>query len=56
MELNGDDIAVLLESVKYSIQRVSDAQGTPNTVRQENLKKLRDVQEKLRQIGRERSS
>jgi hypothetical protein len=27
MELTGEEIAVLLEGLKYSIQRVSDAQG-----------------------------
>jgi len=35
VQLSGMDVAVLLESLKYSIQRVSDAQGTPDTVRQE---------------------
>ena len=50
MELNGDDTAVLLESLKYSIQRVSEAQGTPYSVRQQNLKHLTDVQEKLRKM------
>jgi hypothetical protein len=54
MELTGAEIQVLLESLKYSIQRVSDAQGTPYSVRQENLERLRAVQEKLRQMGRER--
>lgn len=37
MELTGEEIAVLLESLKYSILRVSEAQGTPYEVRQENL-------------------
>jgi hypothetical protein len=50
MELTDDDIAVLLESLKYSIQRVSEAQGTPYPVRQQNLKRLTDVQEKLRKM------
>jgi len=48
VQLSGMDVAVLLESLKYSIQRVSDAQGTPDTVRQENLQRLTSVQEKLR--------
>ena len=50
MELTGEDIAVLLESLKYSIQRVSDAQGTPYEVRKENLGRLEAVQEKLRKM------
>lgn len=50
MELTDAEIAVLLESLKYSIQRVGDAQGTPYAVRLENLERLRAVQEKLRQI------
>ena len=29
MELTNSEMAVLLESLKYSIQRVTDAQGTP---------------------------
>jgi hypothetical protein len=53
MELTGMDIEVLLESLKYSIQRVSEAQGTPYAVRQENLARLHEVQEKLRQMRRE---
>jgi hypothetical protein len=48
MELTNAEIAVLLESLKYSIQRVTDAQGTPNDVRKENLDRLYAVQEKLR--------
>ncbi len=55
VELTGAEISVLLECLKYSIQRVSDAQGTPYAVRQENLQRLRDVQEKLRRMGAERT-
>jgi hypothetical protein len=50
MELTAADIQVLLESLKYSIQRVSDARDTPYTVRKENLDRLEGVQEKLRKI------
>jgi hypothetical protein len=50
MELTGEDIAVLLESLNYSIQRVSEARGTPYSVRQQNLKRLTDVQDKLRKM------
>jgi hypothetical protein len=50
MELNGEDIGILLECLKYSIQRVSEAQGTPYPVRQENLRRLAAVQDKLRKL------
>jgi hypothetical protein len=50
MELTDAEIGVLLESLKYSIQRVSDAQGAPDAVRKENLQRLRGVQEKLREM------
>lgn len=50
MDLTGGEIAVLLESLNYSIQRVSEAQGTPYAVRQENLQRLTAVQEKLRKM------
>jgi hypothetical protein len=56
MELTGAEIGVLLDCLKYSIQRVSDAPGTPYAVRQENLQRLRDVQEKLRRMGAERTA
>jgi len=50
-ELTGMDIQVLLECLEYSIQRVSEAQGTPYPVRQENLERLHAVQEKLRRMA-----
>jgi len=50
MELTGADIQVLLESLRYSIQRVRDAPGTPYAVRRENLERLEAVQEKLRKL------
>ncbi len=53
MDLTTGEIQVLLQSLKYSIQRVSDAQGTPYAVRQENLQRLHSVQEKLRQMGKQ---
>jgi hypothetical protein len=53
LELTASEIQVLLECLKYSIQRVSDAQGTPYSVRQENLQRLYSVQDKLRQYGKE---
>jgi hypothetical protein len=50
MQLTRDEIEVLLESLKSSIQRISDAPGTPYSVRQENLQRLASVQEKLRRM------
>jgi hypothetical protein len=52
-ELTSSDIQVLLECLKYSIQRVSDEQGTPYSARQENLQRLYSVQDKLRHFGKE---
>jgi|GEM_PF-4901437 len=48
MDLTGVDVPTLLECLKYSIQSVRDAQGTPYKVRQENLQRLFDAQEGLR--------
>jgi hypothetical protein len=48
--LNRADIETLLESLKYSVQRVGDAPGTPYDVRQQNLHQLTAVQEKLRKM------
>lgn len=50
MDLTAREIQLLLECLKYSIQRVSDAQGTPYPVRQENLQRLYALREKLRQV------
>jgi hypothetical protein len=50
MELTPEDIAVLLESLKYSIQRVNESPDTPREVRQVNLQRLEAAQEKLRQM------
>lgn len=55
MELDRGEIEVLLESLKYSLQRVRDAPNTPYTVRQENLQRLEAVQTKLRQMRDKRS-
>jgi hypothetical protein len=54
MELTGVNIPVLLECLMYSIERVREAPGTPYKVRQENLQRLFDVQEKLRQMKNDR--
>jgi hypothetical protein len=54
-DLTGTDIQVLLQCLNYSVQSVSEAHGTPYATRQENLGRLYAVQEKLRQMARERS-
>jgi hypothetical protein len=48
IDLTPSDLAVLLESLKYSERNVRDAQGTPYGVRQENLQRLANVAQKLR--------
>jgi hypothetical protein len=55
MALTHAEIQLLLECLSYSIQRVGDARETPNTVRQENLQRLRAVEEKLRRMRDEPS-
>lgn len=52
IELTAGDISVLLESLKYSKQRVSDAPGTPYDVRQDKLSQFDDVAQKLRDAPR----
>jgi hypothetical protein len=49
-QLNHADIDTLLQSLKYSVQRVGNAPGTPYDVRQQNLQPLTAVQEKLRKM------
>jgi len=53
IELDPEDLKTLLESLGYSKQRVSDAQGTPYEVRRENLAKIDAVATKLREAGRQ---
>jgi hypothetical protein len=50
MDLNPQDIDLLMECIRYSKQRVSDAAGTPNEVRKQNLIHLDAVAEKLRHM------
>ena len=53
VELDPQDIETLLESLDYSKQRVSEAQGTRYEVRQENLAKVNAVMAKLREARRQ---
>jgi hypothetical protein len=53
--LTASEIQVLLGCLTYSIQRVSEAPGTPNSLRQENLQRLYSVQEKLRRMKIDKS-
>jgi hypothetical protein len=48
VDLSREEIAILLESLKYSRQRIADAQATPHDVRQENLRRLERVEQTLR--------
>lgn len=52
IELDHQDIETLLESLKFSKQRVSDAQGTPESVRNETLARIDVVAEKIRAARR----
>jgi hypothetical protein len=47
VELSRDEIRTLLESLDYSLQRVGASQGTPRDVKQQNLKRLEVLKEKL---------
>ena len=49
-DFTGQDIDVMLESIKYSKQRVADAPGTPYPVRQEKLAQLESCEKKLRHL------
>jgi hypothetical protein len=49
VELNGAEIATLLESVNYSLDRIRNAPDTPYSVRRDNLARLEAVAAKLRQ-------
>jgi len=46
--LTSEEVELLLESLKYSKQRVSDAQGTPYELRKEKLEKLDSIATKVR--------
>lgn len=48
IEIEPQDLAVILESLRYSKQRVQDAPGTPYDIRKQNLDRLDAVAEKLR--------
>lgn len=47
--LSEEDVNTILESIAYSIQNVRDAQGTPQSIREEKLARLTLAAEKLRQ-------
>ena len=48
LDLTAGDVEALLTSLEYSKRAIRDTEGTPNSVRQENLKRLDDVAAKLR--------
>jgi hypothetical protein len=50
MDLNAAELQILLECIDYSIQRVTEAQGTPNDLRQNKLQALAGIQVKLRKL------
>lgn len=55
IELTPEEVATLLESLKYSKQRVADAQGTPYRVRQKNLGRLEAVEKTLREARKRKT-
>ncbi len=48
IDLTGEEVQTLLESLRYSKQRVTDAEGTPYEVRRENLARIEQAMDKLR--------
>jgi hypothetical protein len=52
IDLDEQELSTMLESLKYSKQRVRDAQGTPYEVRRQNLERLDAVEEKLRRVAK----
>ena len=52
VELSLHEIDVLLEAIEYSRQSKRDAQGTPYSVRQENLRLLDEVASRFREARR----
>ena len=51
IELSKEDVETILESLKYSKQRIRDAKGTPYDVRNQNLEKIDDVVVKINYIS-----
>jgi len=50
LDLTAEELQTLLESLRYSKQRIADAEGTPYDVRQENLARIDHVMSKLHRV------
>jgi hypothetical protein len=48
IDLTGEEVQTILESLRYSKQRVADAEGTPNEVRRENLARIEQAMSRVR--------
>ena len=48
-----DHVDTLLESVRYSIERIRSTDGTPQDVRNESLARLKSAEDQLRAIRSE---
>jgi hypothetical protein len=48
IDLTGEEVQTVLESLRYSKQRIADAEGTPYEVRRKNLERIEQVISKLR--------
>lgn len=55
MDLTPTEIDLLLESLNYSIERVTHSECTPGPARAEKLERLQSLQAKLRRIKRQLS-
>jgi len=49
LDLTDDDIDLIRESLRYSKHHVREAQGTPYEVRQDKLRKIEEVEAKIRE-------
>lgn len=56
VSLSSGELETLLTSLEYSKRALSDAQGTPNEIRKENLGRVEAVMDKLRQASRSTTS
>lgn len=53
VDLSDEEIATLIESLRYSQRAIADAKGTPNDVRRQNLARIDLVLKKLRARNQE---
>jgi hypothetical protein len=54
-KLTESDIAIILESFKYSKKNIRESQDSPYKIKQENLQRIENVEKKLRTMRNEDS-